>query len=93
MNEPVRHEDNEFSGTCPTCGQAYAGREIDRLRQAIVDAIEAGEDGDWQSARRGLMAALTPNAQVQPRPCCPKGGKDVALEPVVGRHGTEGEAR
>ena len=27
--------DNEFSGTCPTCGQRYCGRKIERLLAAL----------------------------------------------------------
>jgi hypothetical protein len=33
----VNHEDSEFRGTCPTCGQQYCGREIERLRAALSD--------------------------------------------------------
>lgn len=32
--------------------------EWDELLKACRDAIDAGNDGDWQSARRGLLAAI-----------------------------------
>ena len=40
-----------------------ARNEIDMLRDAIHDALEAGEKGDWQSARRALCLVLMPNVE------------------------------
>ncbi len=34
-------------------------KQRDELVKAIKEALESGEDGDWQSARRVMKAALT----------------------------------
>ena len=47
---------------------AYLRKQNAKLRAAIEESIESGDDGDWQSARRVLLAAWqTPNAGGQVR--------------------------
>ena len=44
---------------------AYLRKKNSKLRRAIEEAVECADDGDWQSARRVLLAAWqTPNAKV-----------------------------
>ena len=42
--------------------------EINRLREAMKEALESGEDGDWQSSRQALMTALVRNARANGQP-------------------------
>jgi hypothetical protein len=35
------HENEGFTGSCPTCGQSYRGYEIERLRAALQTAEQA----------------------------------------------------
>jgi hypothetical protein len=37
--------------------------EIDKLRDAMHDALEAGEAGDWQKARQALCVAFMPDVE------------------------------
>lgn len=41
---------------------AAARAEVERLREELKDALEAGNDGDWQSARKAIEAALKGDA-------------------------------
>ncbi len=36
----MKHEDQEFDGNCPTCWQAYAGRELESLRESNARLAE-----------------------------------------------------
>jgi hypothetical protein len=46
----MSHDNESFTGTCPTCGQRYCGAEIERLRAAlekIRDTAYSPQGDDW----------------------------------------------
>lgn len=59
--------ENSMLRTGDTCARLCEGTayriELRKLRAAANEALDSGNDGDWQTARRILASALPPNAK------------------------------